>query len=35
MWALRHHEFIDAWNIGMYDTGEVARNLELLGEALP
>ena len=35
MWALRHHEFIDAWNIGMYDTGDVARNLELLGEALP
>ena len=35
MWALRYHEFIDAWNIGMYDTGEVSRNLELLGEALP
>lgn len=34
-WALRHHEFIDAWNIGMYDTGDVARNLKLLGEALP
>ena len=33
-WALQHHEFIDAWNIGMYDTGDVARNLELLGEAL-
>ena len=35
MWALQHHDFIDAWNIGMYDTGDVARNLELLGEALP
>lgn len=34
-WALQHHEFIDAWNIGMYDTGDIARNLELLGEALP
>ena len=34
MWAFRHHEFIDAWNIGMYDTGDVARNLELLSEAL-
>ena len=34
-WALQHHEFIDAWNIGMYDMGDVARNLELLGEVLP
>jgi aryl-alcohol dehydrogenase-like predicted oxidoreductase len=34
-WALQHHEFIDTWNIGMYDTGDVARNLELLGEGLP
>jgi aryl-alcohol dehydrogenase-like predicted oxidoreductase len=34
-WAFQHHAFIDAWNIGMYDTGDVARNLELLGEALP
>jgi aryl-alcohol dehydrogenase-like predicted oxidoreductase len=34
-WALQHHEFIDAWNIGMYDTGDVARNLRLLDEVLP
>ena len=34
-WAFQHHEFIDAWNIGMYDTGEVARNLALLDEVLP
>jgi predicted aldo/keto reductase-like oxidoreductase len=34
-WALQHHEFIDAWNIGMYDTGDVARNLKLLDEGLP
>jgi aryl-alcohol dehydrogenase-like predicted oxidoreductase len=34
-WALQHHEFIDAWNIGMYDTGDVARNLKLLDEVLP
>ena len=33
-WALQHHEFIDAWNIGMYDTGDVARNLNLLADAL-
>ena len=33
-WALQHHEFVDAWNIGMYDTGDVVRNLELLGETL-
>ena len=34
-WALQHHEFIDVWNIGMYEMGDVARNLELLGEVLP
>ena len=32
--ALRFHEFIDAWNIGMYDLGDVKRNLELFGEIL-
>ena len=32
--ALRFHEFIDAWNIGMYDLGDVKRNLGLLGEVL-
>ena len=34
-WALLHHEFIDAWNIGMYDTGDVPRNLGFLDEVLP
>jgi hypothetical protein len=32
--ALRFHEFIDAWNIGMYDLGDVKRNLELFGDVL-
>lgn len=32
--AFRLHEHIDAWNIGMYDISDVARNLELLGETL-
>jgi aryl-alcohol dehydrogenase-like predicted oxidoreductase len=32
--ALRFHEFIDAWNIGMYDLGDVKRNLDLFGEVL-
>jgi aryl-alcohol dehydrogenase-like predicted oxidoreductase len=32
--ALRFHEFIDAWNIGMYDLVDVNRNLELFGEVL-
>ena len=35
MWALQHHDFIDAWNIGMYDAGDVARNLGFLDEVLP
>jgi len=34
MYALGFHEFIDAWNIGMYDAGDVRRNLKLLNEAL-
>jgi aryl-alcohol dehydrogenase-like predicted oxidoreductase len=34
-WVLQHHEFIDAWNIGMYDIGDVAQNLKLLGDVLP
>jgi predicted aldo/keto reductase-like oxidoreductase len=33
-YALRFHEFIDAWNIGMYDAGDVERNLRLFGEVL-
>jgi len=33
-YALRFHGFIDAWNIGMYDAGDVERNLRLFGEVL-
>lgn len=33
-YALRVHEFIDAWNIGMYDADDVRRNLELFAEVL-
>jgi aryl-alcohol dehydrogenase-like predicted oxidoreductase len=33
-YALQFHEFIDAWNIGMYDATDVRRNLKLLREAL-
>ena len=33
-YALQFHEYVDAWNIGMYDTGEVEHNLTLLEEAL-
>jgi aryl-alcohol dehydrogenase-like predicted oxidoreductase len=32
--ALQLHEHIDAWNIGMYDTSDVARNLKLLRNTL-
>ena len=34
-WALQYYEFIDAWNIGMYDPVEVTRNVVLLDEVLP
>jgi aryl-alcohol dehydrogenase-like predicted oxidoreductase len=34
-YALQFHGFIDAWNIGMYDTGDVRKKLKLFGEALP
>ena len=33
-YALQFHEYVDAWNIGMYDTSEVEHNLTLLEEAL-
>ena len=33
-YALQFHEYVDAWNIGMYDTGEVEHNLALIEEAL-
>jgi len=32
--ALQYHEFIDAWNIGMYGTEDVERNLRLFREIL-
>jgi aryl-alcohol dehydrogenase-like predicted oxidoreductase len=33
-YALQFREYVDAWNIGMYDTAEVERNLALIEEAL-
>ena len=33
-YALQFHEFIDAWNVGMYDADDVRRNLGLFGEVL-
>jgi len=33
-YALQFHEFVDAWNIGMYDASDVRMNLKLLREAL-
>ncbi|OGD47840.1 hypothetical protein A3K69_05870 [Candidatus Bathyarchaeota archaeon RBG_16_57_9] len=33
-YAFRFHEFIDAWNIGMYDAADVRSNLRLLNEML-
>lgn len=33
-YALQFHEYVDAWNIGMYDTAEVEHNLTLIEEAL-
>jgi aryl-alcohol dehydrogenase-like predicted oxidoreductase len=33
-YALQYHEHVDAWNIGMYNTGEVEHNITLLEEAL-
>jgi len=33
-YALQFHEYVDAWNIGMYDTSEVEHNITLLEEAL-
>ena len=32
--ALQYHNFIDAWNIGMYDTSDVQKNLKLLEHVL-
>ena len=34
-YTLQFHEFIDAWNIGMYDIRDVRKNLKLFGEVLP
>ena len=33
-YALQFHEYVDAWNIGMYNTGEVEHNIALVEEAL-
>ena len=33
-WAFQFHEFIDSWNIGMYNINEVSNNLELLEECI-
>jgi aryl-alcohol dehydrogenase-like predicted oxidoreductase len=32
--ALQYHNFIDAWNIGMYDTNDVQQNLKFLEEVI-
>jgi aryl-alcohol dehydrogenase-like predicted oxidoreductase len=34
-YALQFHDFIDAWNIGMYDQRDVRKNLKLFGDVLP
>jgi predicted aldo/keto reductase-like oxidoreductase len=33
-YALEFHDFIDAWNIGMYDVADVKRNIALFADAL-
>jgi hypothetical protein len=33
-YALQFNEYVDAWNIGMYDAEEVEHNLALIEEAL-
>jgi aryl-alcohol dehydrogenase-like predicted oxidoreductase len=33
-WCLQYHDFIDAWNIGMYNVVEVKHNLELFKRVL-
>lgn len=33
-WCLRYHDFIDAWNIGMYNVAEVRHNVELFKRVL-
>jgi aryl-alcohol dehydrogenase-like predicted oxidoreductase len=33
-YALGFHDFIDAWNIGMYDVADVKRNIALFADAL-
>jgi predicted aldo/keto reductase-like oxidoreductase len=33
-WCLQYHDFIDAWNIGMYNVAEVKHNVELFKRAL-
>jgi hypothetical protein len=33
-YALQFHEYVDAWNIGMYDTREMEHNLILFRNVL-
>ncbi len=33
-YALGFHDFIDAWNVGMYDVADVRRNITLFADAL-
>jgi aryl-alcohol dehydrogenase-like predicted oxidoreductase len=33
-WCLQHKDFIDAWNIGMYDVSEVRHNIDLFRKHL-
>jgi len=33
-YALGFHDFVDAWNIGMYDVADVKRNIALFADAL-
>jgi len=32
--AMQYHNFIDAWNIGMYDTNDVQKNLKFLEDVI-
>ena len=34
-WAYQFHEFVDAWNIGMYDMNDVYSNIAMMEEVLP
>jgi hypothetical protein len=34
-WAYQFHDFVDAWNIGMYDMNDVYSNIAMMEEVLP